>query len=251
MATSTSSSVEICSAGAGRVWLDQCLAMPQWAPLARYNTRYAALQSTVDEVNRRLGEGLDCHLTVLTPDAIRSLQKAWPERVEWLGSLGLADTGWVALAEDSRPYDVSTLESLRQTLMSLEVLLVPDLEQSSGGRHLRHVLQQLAIPASQMPQVLPFPGGAQAVAALPAHAGRRAMACAQSTEVQTARHARYLGAFPAPHALATEYGVAVLRPSRASPDAQAAWSVAHELGLYLCAPSQDAMREALGFARLS
>ena len=82
MAALTSTLVDICSAGAGRVWLDQCLALPQWAQMAQYRTRFAALQSTLDEVNRRLEEGQDCHLCVLTPDAIRSLQSRWPARID-------------------------------------------------------------------------------------------------------------------------------------------------------------------------
>lgn len=249
----TSTSVDICSAGAGRVWIDQCLAMPAWATRGQYRTRYAAMQSTLDEVNRRLEEGQDCHLCVLTPDAIHTLQSRWPGRIEVLGSLGQADTGWVSLTGDGQSYDVSTAQALRQTLMSLDVLLVPDLQQSSGGRHLQRVLTQLAIPAAQMPAVLSFPGGAQAVVALSAHSGQRVMACAQSTEVQTAAHAHYLGPFPQPHALSTEYVVAVVRPhvDNHDADAHAAWSLASELGRFLCAPDQQVMRLALGFAAVS
>jgi hypothetical protein len=54
-------------------------------------------------------------------------------------------------------YDVATVQDLRQTLMSLDVLLVPDLQQSSGGRHLQRVLDQLAIPAADMPAVQSLP----------------------------------------------------------------------------------------------
>ena len=250
MTALTSTWVDICSAGAGRVWLKQCLALPQWAQLAQYRTRYAALQSTLDEVNRRLEEGQDCHLCVLTPDALRSLQSRWPERIDCLGSLGQAETGWVSLAGDGQSYDVATVEALRQTLMSLDVLLVPDLLQSSGGRHLQRVLDQLAIPVSDMPAVQSYPGGAQAVAALSGHAGQRVMACAQSTEVQAASHAHYLGPFPAPHGLSTEYAVALVRPhpDNQDPEAQTACSVASDLGHYLCSPDQQARRLALGFA---
>ena len=201
MSALTSTLVDICSAGAGRVWVEQCLAMPQWAQMAQYRTRYAALQITLDEVSRRLEQGQDCHLCVLTPDAIRSLQSRWPERIDWIGSLGQAETGWVSLAGDGQSYDVATVQALRQTLISLDVLLVADLQQSSGGRHLQRVLDQLAIPAADMPAVQSYAGGAQAVAALSAHAGQRVMACAQSTEVQSASHALYLGPFPAPHGL--------------------------------------------------
>jgi hypothetical protein len=242
--------VEICSAGAGRVWLEQCLAMPQWTQMAYYRTRFAALQSTLDEIDRRLMDGQDCHLCILTPDAIGHLQSRWPDRIEALGSLGLAETGWVTLAADQQVYVIQTVQDLRQTLMSLDVLLVPDLQQSSGGRHLQRVLHQLAIPASQMPSVQSFAGGAQAVAALPEHSGKRVLACAQSTEVQAATHAHYLGSFPEPHHLSTEYSVAAVRPhpDHHDPEAQTAWSVACNLGRYLCSPRQQAMRLALGFA---
>jgi hypothetical protein len=253
MAALTSTLVDICSAGAGRVWLEHCLALPQWAQMAQYRTRYAALQSTLDEVNRRLEEAQDCHLCVLTPDAIRSLQTRWPDRIDALGSLGQAETGWVSLAGDGQSYDVVTVQALRQTLISLDVLLVPDLQQSSGGRHLQRVLDQLAIPAADMPAVQSYAGGAQAVTALSAHAGQRVMACAQSTEVQAASHAHYLGPFPAPHGLLTEYAVAAVRPhpDQHDPEAQMAWTVACDLARYLCSPSQQARRLALGFAAVS
>ena len=248
----TSTLVEICSAGAGRVWIEQCLALPQWAQVAQYRTRFAALQSTLDEVDRRLLEAQDCHLCILTPDAIGSLQSRWPERIEQLGSLGLAETGWVSLAGDQNNYPVQTVQALRQTLMSLDVLLVPDLQQSSGGRHLQRVLTQLDIPALEMPLMQSFAGGAQAVAALPEYVGQRVMACAQSTEVQASLHAHYLGSFPAPHSLATEYAVAAVRPHPDNHDreAQTAWSVACDLGRYLCSPNHQALRTALGFANL-
>lgn len=252
MTALTSTLVDICSAGAGRVWLEQCLALPQWAQMAQYRTRYAALQSTLDEVNRRLEEAQDCHLCVLTPDAIRSLQSRWPGRIDALGSLGQAETGWVSLAGDGQSYNVATVQALRQTLMSLDVLLVPDLQQSSGGRHLQRVLDQLAIPAADMPAVQSYAGGAQAVTALSAHAGQRVMACAQSTEVQAASHVHYLGPFPAPHGLFTEYAVAAVRPhpDHHDPEAQTAWTVACDLARYLCSPSQQALRQALGFAEV-
>ena len=252
MTALTSTLVDIFSAGAGRVWVDQCLAMPQWAQLAQYRTRYAALQNSLDEVNRRLEEGQDCHLCVLTPDAIRSLQSRWPDRIDALGSLGQADTGWVVLSGDGQSYDVATVKALRLTLMSLDVLLVPDLRQSSGGRHLQRVLDQLAIHAADMPSVQSYAGGAQAVAALSAHAGQRVMACAQSTEVQAVPHAHYLGPFPAPHGLFTEYAVAVVRPhpDNQDPEDQTAWPVACDLARYLCSPNQQARRLALGFAEV-
>jgi hypothetical protein len=98
-----------------------------------------------------------------------------------------------------------------------------------------------------------YAGGAQAVAALSAHAGQRVMACAQSTEVQSASHALYLGPFPAPHGLFTEYALAAVRPhpDNHDPEAQAAWKLACDLARYLCSPSQQARRLALGFVGLS
>jgi hypothetical protein len=114
------------------------------------------------------------------------------------------------------------------------------------------VLDQLDIPAAEMPAVQSYAGGAQAVAALTAHAGQRVMACAQSTEVQAASHAHYLGPFPAPHGLFTEYAVAAVRPhpDNHDPEAKTAWTVACDLARYLCSPNQQAQRQALGFAEV-
>lgn len=241
--------VHILSAGAARVWIEHTLSAPSWAGLATYCARYAALQSTLGEVNRCLSQGLPCHLTVLTPDTVRTLQQAWPGQVECLGSLGRAATGWVVLASDQHTYDISSPAALRQTVRELDVLLVPDLQASSGGRHLGHVLQQLGLTAGDIKTIQSFPGGAQAVTALADHAGVRVMACAQSTEVQGSDHARYLGPFPSPHDLSTEYVVVLVRP-RAGPLASLdpeAVELARRLGLLLCDPRQHTHRLTMGF----
>lgn len=147
MTALTSTLVDMCSAGAGRVWLEQWLAMPQWAQMAQYRTRYGALQNTLDEVNHRLAQGQDCHLCVLTPDAIRSLQAHWPDRID----------------------------------------------------------------------------------------------------------AHYLDPLSVPHGLFTEYAVAAVRPhpDNLDPEAKTAWTVACDLACYLCSPSQQVRRQALGFAGVS
>lgn len=241
--------VHILSAGAARVWIEQTLSATSWADLATYCARYAALQSTLGEVNRCLAQGLPCHLTVLTPDTARTLQQAWPGQVECLGSLGRAATGWVVLASDQQTYDISTPAALRQTLRELDVLLMPDLQASSGGRHLGHVLQQLGLTAGDVQAMRSFAGGAQAVAALADHAGSRVMACAQSTEVQGASHVRYLGPFPSPHDLSTEYVVVLVRPlpEPLAPQDPEEVELARRLGLQLCDPHLRTHRLQLGF----
>ncbi|MEY2658018.1 MAG: hypothetical protein ACO3AC_12075 [Hylemonella sp.] len=241
--------VHIFSAGAARVWIEHTLSAPDWSDRANYPARYAALQSTLTEVNRCLSQQLPCHLTVLTPDAARTLQASWPDRVECLGSLGRAATGWVVLANDPQHYDISSPAALSQTLRGLGVLLVPDLQASSGGRHLDQVLHQLQLAEGGIQSMRSFPGGAQAVAALAAHAGTRVMACAQSTEIQDADHARYLGPFPAPYGLSTEYVVVLVRPLSGPLAAQdvAGFELARKVGLYLCDPRLHAQRRQLGF----
>lgn len=249
MPSSARLQVHLYSAGAARVWIEQCLSASSWVGLANYTARYAALQSTLNQVHLCLSQGLPCHLAVLTPETALELQQAWPERVEHVGSLGRAVTGWVVLAVDQQVYDISTPEALGQTLRELDVLLVPDLQTSSGGRHLDRVLRQLHLKNSGIQTMQSFPGGAQAVAALKDHVGSRVMACAQATEIQGADHARYLGPFPAPFELSTEYLVVLVRPQpgpRASQDAEAV-RLARDLGMHLCDPQLHARRTRLGF----
>lgn len=133
MPSSARLQVHLYSAGAARVWIEQCLSASSWVGLANYTARYAALQSTLNQVHQCLSQGLPCHLAVLTPETALELQQAWPERVEHVGSLGRAVTGWVVLAGDQQVYDISTPEALGQTLRELDVLLVPDLQTSSGA----------------------------------------------------------------------------------------------------------------------
>ncbi len=251
MTTSASAPLQlhIFSAGAARVWIEQTVSAAAWSGLAKYSARYAALQSTLGEVNRCLSQGLPCHLTVLTPDTARALQQAWPDQVECLGSLGRAATGWVVLASDQQTYDISTPAALTQTVRELDVLLVPDLQASSGGRHLGHVLQQLGLTEGDLKAMQSFPGGAQAVTALADHAGVRVMACAQSTEVQGCDHARYLGPFPSPHDLSTEYVVVLVRPRPGplAPQDSDEVALARRLGMHLCDPHLRTHRLQLGF----
>jgi hypothetical protein len=241
--------VHLYSAGAARVWIEQCLSNPPWSGLAHFSTRFAALQSTLSEVTRCLSHGLPCHLAVLTAETARTLQQDWPDQVELLGSLGHAATGWVVLANDQRTYDISTPEAMSQTLRDLDVLLVPDFYASSGGRHLGHVLQQLKLSRDEIRAMHSFTGGAQAVAALKDHKGSQVMACAQSTEIQGTDHARYLGPFPAPHGLSTEYAVVQVH---ATPEFETSWyrqssELAHRLGQFLCGSELRRQREQLGF----
>lgn len=86
------------------------------------------------------------------------------------------------------------------------VMRVTDLQPSPGRRHLQRVLDELAIPSSDMPAVESFVGGAQAAAAIRPH------------------------------------------PDNQDPETQTAWSVACDLGRYLCSTRPQAMRSALGFA---
>jgi hypothetical protein len=241
--------LNICSAGAARVWIEQCLSASPWAGLAQYNTQFAALHSTLQVVNQSLKDGISCQLAVLTPDTAEQLAQTWPEQVERLGSLGYAATGWIALANDTAPYDITSPDKLKQTLRDLEVLLVPDRVASSGGRHLHHVLQALMLSDDDLPPIRSFPGGAQAVAALSQHVGQRVMACAQSTEVQGSSHARYLGPFPAPYALSTEYVVVLVRTNPPIIDASVSETIelTRQLGHHLCDPVHQARRRELGF----
>lgn len=206
------------------------------------SAEYANVGATFEQVVRETDSGIGaCALAVLTPPFLARLQEAFGTRVRAAGSLGFAATGLVS-AEDGHAYPIESSAVLRQTLESLDALLAPDMENSTGGRQLRHVLEGLGVRESLAPRIRAFAGGAAAVGALAEYqgSGARVLACAQGTEVAQAGGVRFLGGFPGAYALATEYVVAVI-------DGPAA-GAAHEFAQAMTGASALAVRRACGFS---
>lgn len=154
-------------------------------------------------------------LVVLTPPLLDRLSQTLRTGVRRVGSLGTVVTGLVARS-DGGPYNISTVDALRSSLSELDLLLVPDLEKSTGGRHLAHVLQSLGMNRVGGPPMQEYAGGAEAVAALlQIGAGRRVLACAQRTELLDLPNVTFVGEFPATLHLSTEYVLGVIEGEEA------------------------------------
>jgi molybdate transport system substrate-binding protein len=180
------------------------------------SAQFGAVGTTFDRVREAMLAHDRCDLAVLTPALVRRLQDAFPQRVSPGGSLGSTVT-CLACRGDAQSFDIATVDALRRTLSKLDVIFTGDTQQSTVGRHLSLVLERLGLVGELCPDVVSFAGGADAVAALGTAAGKRALACAQLTEVRQHPEAVFVGPFPEAFHLATEYVLAIIdngRPAR-------------------------------------
>lgn len=202
--------------------------------------QFAAVGTTEDCVRAVLdgaGEGAACGLFVLTPAAIALLIERYPGRIVAAGTLGTTP-GALACAGDPEDYDISTVAALRATLASLDVIYTGDLTKSTIGRHLVRVLHGLGL-SKHGPEVVGFPGGAKAVEMLAEAGAKRALACAQLTEIRQNAGARAVGSLPGEYALDTEYSLAVIEGPEAG--------LARAFAAHLTAREQTAARAESGF----
>ncbi|MCP2091765.1 UNVERIFIED_ORG: molybdate transport system substrate-binding protein [Paraburkholderia sediminicola] len=178
---------------------------------------FAAVGTTFERVSEAMREQRHCDLTVLTPALLLRLQQAFPLRVLSAGSLGSTMTCF-ACRGDVRAFDISTIETLRRTLSEVDAIYTGDIRQSTVGRHLVHMLETLGLTGDLRPNVVEFPGGAPAVAALGDAKDKRVLAFAQRTEVLQNSGAVLAGPLPHAFRLATEYVLAVIDHAQAAQD---------------------------------
>ena len=200
------------------------------------SAQFGAVGTTFDRVREAMLTDDHCDLAVLTPALLRRLQEDFPRRVSAAGSLGSTVT-CLACHRAAEAFDISTVDALRETLSAVDVIFTGDTRQSTVGRHLTHVLERLGISGERCPDVVGFAGGADAVAALSTAAGKRALACAQLTEVRQHPEAVFVGPFPEAFHLATEYMLAIIDNGQA----------ARDFAAFLTGPSAADERRKSGF----
>jgi hypothetical protein len=200
------------------------------------SSEFAAVGTTFDRVSEAMRAQEDCGLTILTPAFFQRLQQAFPQRVTLGGSLGSTMTCF-ACRSDAGAFQISTVDALRRTLSQVDAVYTGDTRQSTVGRHLIYVLETLGLIDELRPDVVEFPGGAQAVAALADVEGKRVLAFAQRSEVLQNAEVLFVGPLPEAFRLATEYVLAVIDNAPAAEDFAA----------FLTAGSLESARRASGF----
>jgi molybdate transport system substrate-binding protein len=172
------------------------------------SSEFAAVGTTFERVRDALLTDQRCDLAVLTPALAQRLIGEFPDRVTPGGSLGITAT-CLACVGDAKAFDISTVDALRKTFSSLDVIYTGDTRHSTVGRHLMQVLERLDLADGLGPEVVDFPGGALAVAAL-RDTDKRALACAQLTEIRQHADATSVGPLPGKFHLASEYVLAII-----------------------------------------
>jgi molybdate transport system substrate-binding protein len=202
----------------------------------KLSSDFAAVGTTFDRVSEAMRTHEDCGLTILTPAFFRRLQQAFPQRVTLGGSLGSTTTCF-SCSGDAGAFQISTVDALRRTLSEVDAVYTGDTRQSTVGRHLIYVLEALGLRGELRPDVVEFPGGAQAVAALAGVEGKRVLAFAQRSEVLQIPKVLFVGPLPEPFHLATEYVLGVIDNAAA----------AEEFAAFLTAGLLESVRRESGF----
>lgn len=202
----------------------------------KLSSDFAAVGTTFDRVSEAMRTHEDCGLTILTPAFFRRLQQAFPQRVTLGGSLGSTTTCF-SCGGDAGAFQISTVDALRRTLSEVDAVYTGDTRQSTVGRHLIYVLEALGLRGELRPDVVEFPGGAQAVAALAGVGGKRVLAFAQRSEVLQIPKVLFVGPLPEPFHLATEYVLGVIDNAAA----------AEEFAAFLTAGLLESVRRESGF----
>ncbi|GAA4329459.1 hypothetical protein GCM10023144_16260 [Pigmentiphaga soli] len=169
----------------------------------RFGAALACRYAPVDAVWQALEGGAAADLVVLSRAAFGALRPDVAQRFGAPQTLGWAQTRCVRRADDPLP-PLATADALRRALLDSPLLLVPDLERSTGGRHLAAVFRALGVAETLAPRMRHYAGGFEAASALAAQHASGALACAQSTEAAQVPGVADAG-MPAEFSLATEY----------------------------------------------
>lgn len=182
------------------------------------------------------GEPVD--VVILTKAIIADLVASGHADPATVADVGPVATG-VAVREGAPVPDVSTAEALAAALRAAPAVLVPDMTNSTAGRHVAGVLAALSLDAALRDRLYEYPGGIPAMAALAAR-DDDAIGVTQITEIAGSAGVRLCGPLPAPHGLTTIYTAAV---SATASDPQAAAAMVR----VLTAAENAGIRESRGF----
>lgn len=181
----------------------------------------------VGAINDKLMAGAPCDVIVLTRAMLEA--HAIHKRIEEdsLGDLGRVRTG-VAVKSGALLPRISHAAGLTAALLAADSLYVPDLNQSTAGKHIAGILATLGIAEEMKSRVREFPNGAAAMKAMAEAPGLNALGCTQVSEILYTQGVTLVGALPEEFELSTLYSAAVC--ARAADPAEARRFVALLIG---------------------
>lgn len=207
--------LSVLSAGAARRLLEE--AAPAIA--ARQGVELALDFAPVGVVLEWLRAGRPADLVVLSREAMES---NWPGASALpCEPMSLGETATVFIHRAGDPVGpLDSVERLRAALLASPLLLMPDLQRSTGGRHIAQVFARLGIAEVLGPRMRHVEGGGLAGAqALAEQNAPGALSCAQEVEVSHMATVASAG-MPEEFTLRTEYCIAATT-SAAEPIARA------------------------------
>ena len=156
----------------------------------------------------KLREGTPADIVILTAPIVAQLAQE-----NWVVPGSIADIGMVETAVAVRAGDakvsVKDAKGLREALLAVDAIFVPDMVTSTAGIHVSKILRQLGIADQLAARLKMYPNGATAMRHLAASKALRPIGCTQSTEVISTPGVVLSGSLPRGCDLATMYTAAV------------------------------------------
>jgi molybdate transport system substrate-binding protein len=193
----------------------------------------------VGAMREALLAGAPCDVMIVTEAMLRELRDEGAVAALPFAPIGRVRTGVAARAGEPLPR-IDSSAALATALRAAPAIYLPDIEQSTAGRHIALVLARLGIADETCSRLAVFPNGATAMAALAESGPPGALGCTQVTEILYTPRLTLAGALPEPFGLSTVYAAGVGRA--ASEPALAAAFIA-----LLCGDAAAAERQAGGF----
>ena len=162
----------------------------------------------VGAMRDKLMAGEPCDVIVLTRAMIEDLVKSKHLVDDSIGDLGRVHTG-IAIKRGAPLPNVSQAAGLSAALLGADAIFVPDLAQSTAGKHIAGVLKELGIADEVANRLREFPNGAAAMTAMADSTGDFAVGCTQVSEILYTGGVTLVGALPVEFELATLYSAAV------------------------------------------
>ena len=174
----------------------------------------------VGAMQDKLLAGEPCDVVVLTRSMLEALASSGRIDAATIGDLGRGYTG-IAVKRGASTPNIARTTGLSIALLGAEEIYVPDLKQSTAGRHIAEMLATLGIAGEVAPHLKEFPNGAQAMKAMAASASAYAIGCTQASEILYTEGVTLVGPLPGEFDLATLYAAAVCTGSTGAPAAEA------------------------------
>ncbi len=227
--------LNVLSAGAAKALVESL--QPQFT--SQTGVAIHATFRAVGAIKEKLLAGEPCDVVILTAAQLGELARSGRVQSDSVAPLGCVATAIAVRAGEPSP-EIGDPENLRRVLLAAAELYVPDAERATAGIHLLHVLDALHIHDELAPRLRSYPNGVMAMHELARSVAKRAIGCAQVTEIRSVAGVKMLGPLPRAFALETVYSVAVNVKAQQP-------ALAHRLAALLTGPGASELRTRAGF----